>query len=51
MHNAFAMPPLTGLADADLDAVQAAFDTNVVAALRMTRLFTPALAATAGDRS
>jgi len=49
VHNAFAIPPLTGLADTDLATIQAAFDTNVVAALRLTRLFTPALAASRGS--
>ncbi len=49
VHNAFAIPPLTGLADADLATLQAAFDTNVVAALRLTRLLTPALAASQGS--
>jgi NAD(P)-dependent dehydrogenase (short-subunit alcohol dehydrogenase family) len=49
VHNAFAIPPLTSLADADLDALRTAFDTNVVAALRLTRAFTPALAASQGS--
>jgi len=49
VHNAFAIPPLTSLADADLDALRAAFDTNVIAALRLTREFTPALAASRGS--
>jgi NAD(P)-dependent dehydrogenase (short-subunit alcohol dehydrogenase family) len=49
VNNAFAIPPLTGLAEVDLDAIRAAFETNVVAALRMTRLFTPALAAAGGS--
>ena len=49
VHNAFAIPPLTGLADADLATIQGAFDTNVVAALRLTRLFTAALAASRGS--
>ena len=49
MNNAFAIPPLTGLADVDLAALQAAFETNVVAALRLTRLFTPSLAASQGS--
>jgi len=49
VHNAFAIPPLTGLADADDGAIRAAFDTNVIAALRLTRLFTPALAASRGS--
>ena len=37
VNNAFAIPPLTSLADADLAALQAAFDTNVIATLRLTR--------------
>lgn len=49
VHNAFAIPPLTSLAEADLDGLRAAFETNVVAALRMTRLLTPALAAHQGS--
>jgi NAD(P)-dependent dehydrogenase (short-subunit alcohol dehydrogenase family) len=49
VHNAFAIPPLTSLAEADLDAIRAAVDTNVIAALRMTRLFIPALAASHGS--
>ena len=49
VHNAFAIPPLTGLADADLAAIRAAFETNVLAALRLTRLLTPALAASRGS--
>ena len=49
VHNAFAIPPLTSLADADLGALQAAFDTNVLAVLRLTRLFTPALTASRGS--
>jgi len=49
VHNAFAIPPLTSLAEADPDALRAAFDTNVLAVLRLTRLFTPALAASGGS--
>ena len=49
VHNAFAIPPLTSLAEVDLDAIRAAVETNVIAALRMTRLFTPALAASQGS--
>jgi NAD(P)-dependent dehydrogenase (short-subunit alcohol dehydrogenase family) len=44
VNNAFAIPPLTDLTDVDLDAVRLAFETNVYAALRLTRLFAPALA-------
>src|SRR5262245_60096844 len=49
VHNAFAIPPLTSLADADLDALRIALDTSVLAVLRLTRLFTPALAARRGS--
>jgi NAD(P)-dependent dehydrogenase (short-subunit alcohol dehydrogenase family) len=49
VNNAFAIPPMTSLADADLAALRAAFDTNVIATLRLTRLFTAALAAHRGS--
>jgi NAD(P)-dependent dehydrogenase (short-subunit alcohol dehydrogenase family) len=49
VHNAFAMPPIADLADTDLAAIRASFETNVLAALRLTRLFTPALAASGGS--
>ena len=48
VHNALAMPPIADLGKVDLDAVQAGFNNNVISALRMTRLFIPALAATSG---
>jgi NAD(P)-dependent dehydrogenase (short-subunit alcohol dehydrogenase family) len=49
VHNALAMPPIKKLADVDLDAIPAAIDANVVAALRLTRLFIPALAEAGGS--
>jgi NAD(P)-dependent dehydrogenase (short-subunit alcohol dehydrogenase family) len=49
VNNAFAIPPLASLADTDLAGIRAAFETNVIAALRLTRLFTPALAASRGS--
>jgi NAD(P)-dependent dehydrogenase (short-subunit alcohol dehydrogenase family) len=49
LNNAFAIPPLVDLADADLDAVRAGFETNVLSTLRLTRLFIPALAASSGS--
>jgi NAD(P)-dependent dehydrogenase (short-subunit alcohol dehydrogenase family) len=49
VHNAFAIPPIADLASADLDAVRVGFETSVIGALRMTRLFTPALAASRGS--
>jgi NAD(P)-dependent dehydrogenase (short-subunit alcohol dehydrogenase family) len=49
VHNALAMPPIKELGVVDLDAVRTAFNTNVVAALRLTRLFTPSLIESAGS--
>ena len=49
VHNALAMPPIRDLGVVDLDAVRTGFDTNVVAALRLTRLLVPALAEVAGS--
>jgi NAD(P)-dependent dehydrogenase (short-subunit alcohol dehydrogenase family) len=49
VHNALAMPPIKDLSDVDLGAISAAFEVNVLGALRMTRLFAPALAASAGS--
>jgi NAD(P)-dependent dehydrogenase (short-subunit alcohol dehydrogenase family) len=49
VHNALAMPPIKDLGVVDLDAVRISFDTNVLAALRLTRLFTPALIESAGS--
>ena len=49
VHNALAMPPIKLLGEVDLDAVQASFNTNVIGALRLTRLFTPALEQAAGS--
>ena len=44
VHNAFAIPPMTSLAKADLGTFRKAYETNVLAALNLTRLLTPALA-------
>jgi NAD(P)-dependent dehydrogenase (short-subunit alcohol dehydrogenase family) len=49
VYNALAMPPIKALGEVGLDAVSASFDANVVAALRLTRLFVPALAETKGS--
>ena len=48
VNNAFGMPPMTNLADVDFDAIRAAFDVTLFGGLRLTRLFTPALAASKG---
>lgn len=49
VHNAFTMPPMRDLTTVDLDAVRASFETNVYAALRLTRLAVPALVAARGS--
>ena len=49
VYNALAMPPIKDLVSVDLDAIGAGFDANVVAALRLTRLFTRALAESRGS--
>jgi NAD(P)-dependent dehydrogenase (short-subunit alcohol dehydrogenase family) len=49
VNNAFGMPPMVDLGDVDLAAIAAGFETNVTAALRLTRLLTPALAASGGS--
>ncbi|MFI9453429.1 SDR family oxidoreductase [Amycolatopsis sp. NPDC052450] len=49
VNNAFAIPPIMDLADVDLADVRAGFETNVLAALRLTRLFTPSLAESGGS--
>jgi len=48
VYNALAMPPLKDLGVVGLDALQTSFDANVVAALRLTRLLTSALAESKG---
>jgi NAD(P)-dependent dehydrogenase (short-subunit alcohol dehydrogenase family) len=49
VYNALAMPPVKDLSTVELDAIGASFDANVVAALRLTRLFTDDLAASRGS--
>jgi NAD(P)-dependent dehydrogenase (short-subunit alcohol dehydrogenase family) len=48
VYNALAMPPIKELGAVPLDALSPSFDANVVAALRLTRLFVPALAESKG---
>jgi NAD(P)-dependent dehydrogenase (short-subunit alcohol dehydrogenase family) len=43
VNNAFAVPPLGPLQTVDFDQARAGFETNVFAALRLTRLFVAAL--------
>ncbi len=49
VYNALAMPPIKPLGAVPLEALQTAFDANVVAALRLTRLLIPALAESKGS--
>ena len=44
INNAFAIPPLGDLLTVDFDQARAGFETNVFAALRLTRLFAASLA-------
>jgi NAD(P)-dependent dehydrogenase (short-subunit alcohol dehydrogenase family) len=49
VNNAFAMPPLADLADTELAAIRTSHETNVLGALRLTRLFAPALGESRGS--
>jgi NAD(P)-dependent dehydrogenase (short-subunit alcohol dehydrogenase family) len=49
VNNAFAVPPLVDLMDADLDAVRAGLETAVLGSLRLTRLFVPSLVEARGS--
>jgi NAD(P)-dependent dehydrogenase (short-subunit alcohol dehydrogenase family) len=43
VNNAFATPPLADLTEVDPDGIRAGFETNVLSALHLTRLFKPTL--------
>lgn len=49
INNAFAIPPLGDLQTVDFDQARAGFETNVFAALRLSRMFVPALAESRGN--
>lgn len=49
INNAFAVPPMDDLTNVNLDDVRAGFETNVFAALRLTRLFASALSENRGS--
>ena len=49
VNNAFAIPPLEPLTTLDLDPIRASHETNVLAPLRLTTLFAPALADSRGS--
>jgi NAD(P)-dependent dehydrogenase (short-subunit alcohol dehydrogenase family) len=49
VNNAFAIPPLGALQTVDFEQTRAGFETNVLGALRLTRLFVPALVESRGS--
>lgn len=49
VNNAFAMPPMVDLTEVAFDDLRTNLETNVFAALRLTRLFAPALAESKGS--
>jgi NAD(P)-dependent dehydrogenase (short-subunit alcohol dehydrogenase family) len=49
INNAFIMAPMVTLTNTDLDDIRRTFETNVLAALRLTRLFAPALERSRGS--
>ncbi|MFF9221494.1 SDR family oxidoreductase [Streptomyces viridosporus] len=49
VNNAFAVPPMSPLDEVELDDIRSGFETNVYAALRVTRLFAPALVEAEGS--
>jgi NAD(P)-dependent dehydrogenase (short-subunit alcohol dehydrogenase family) len=49
VNNAFAMPPMKTLTDTDLQDIRSTFETSVLAALRLTRLFAPDLERSGGS--
>ncbi|SFT36261.1 NAD(P)-dependent dehydrogenase, short-chain alcohol dehydrogenase family [Actinopolyspora lacussalsi subsp. righensis] len=48
VNNAFAVPPLQPLTEVDIEDIHSGFETNVFAALRLSRLFAPTLAEHSG---
>ena len=49
VHNAYAEPPFDDFVNVELDDIRTSFETTVFAALRLTRLFAPALKETEGS--
>jgi NAD(P)-dependent dehydrogenase (short-subunit alcohol dehydrogenase family) len=49
INNAFAIPPLGDLASVDFEQTRAGFETNVLGALRLSRMFLPNLVETQGN--
>lgn len=49
VHNAYAEPPFADFVDVEIDDIRSSFETTVFGALRLTRLFAPALKETEGS--
>jgi NAD(P)-dependent dehydrogenase (short-subunit alcohol dehydrogenase family) len=49
INNAFAVPPLGDLATVDFEQTRAGFETNVLGALRLSRMFVPYLVESQGN--
>ena len=49
VNNAFVMPPIEPVGEAGFDAIRSGFETNVLGALRMSKVFVPALEETQGS--
>jgi NAD(P)-dependent dehydrogenase (short-subunit alcohol dehydrogenase family) len=49
VNNAYAEPPFDDFVNVELDDIRSSFETTVFAALRLTRLFAPALKSTNGS--
>jgi NAD(P)-dependent dehydrogenase (short-subunit alcohol dehydrogenase family) len=49
INNAFAVPPMADLVDVDLADIRVGFETNVFAALRLSKLLAPSLAERRGS--
>ncbi|HSJ22824.1 MAG TPA: SDR family NAD(P)-dependent oxidoreductase, partial [Nocardioidaceae bacterium] len=48
VNNAFVMPPIEPVGEADFDAIRSGLETNVLGSLRMSKVFVPALEQTQG---
>jgi NAD(P)-dependent dehydrogenase (short-subunit alcohol dehydrogenase family) len=48
VNNAFVMPPIEPVGEADFDAIRSGIETNVLGSLRMSKVFVPALEQTQG---
>jgi NAD(P)-dependent dehydrogenase (short-subunit alcohol dehydrogenase family) len=49
VNNAFVMPPIEPVGEADFDAIRTGIETNVLGSLRMSKVFVPSLEQTQGS--